>query len=270
MTRPSGAPACCASAKSRSCSTPPRRWRAWRSPSGDRLAIVTNGGGAGVLATDRLIEQGGHLATLSDDTIAKLNAVLPPTWSHANPIDIIGDADAERYGNAVTVLMQDDNVDGLLVMYCPTAISTAAETAQGLIGALARPELARQEECVRLLDGRSECRGWPRKIRRRADAGLRDAGTRGARLHVSGALPPEPATAAGDPILGRCRARRPMSSGRGTIVRQVLDDGREWLDAAEATAFLDLLRHSLGAHRSRAPMRRRPPRWRRASRVRWR
>src|SRR5450759_1142314 len=105
-------------------------------------AIVSNGGGAGVLATDRLIEQGGHLATLGDDTIAKLNAVLPPTWSHANPIDIIGDADAERYGNAVSALMQDDNVDGLLVMYCPTAISTAAETAQGLIDVLARPALA--------------------------------------------------------------------------------------------------------------------------------
>ena len=74
---------------------------------GDRLAIVTNGGGAGVLATDRLIEEGGHLATLDAATIDKLNAVLPPTWSHANPVDIIGDADAERYAKAVGVLMQD-------------------------------------------------------------------------------------------------------------------------------------------------------------------
>ena len=64
---------------------------------GNRLAIVTNGGGAGVLATDRLIEEGGRLATLGPDTIGKLNAVLPATWSHANPVDIIGDADADRY-----------------------------------------------------------------------------------------------------------------------------------------------------------------------------
>ena len=74
---------------------------------GDRLAIVTNGGGAGVLATDRLIEEGGRLATLEPATIDKLNAVLPPTWSHANPVDIIGDADAERYAKALTVVMED-------------------------------------------------------------------------------------------------------------------------------------------------------------------
>ena len=69
---------------------------------GNRLAIVTNGGGAGVLATDRLIEEGGRLAALSPATIDKLNAVLPATWSHGNPIDIIGDADAERYAKALS------------------------------------------------------------------------------------------------------------------------------------------------------------------------
>ena len=90
------------------------------SQRGNRLAIVTNGGGAGVLATDRLIEEGGRLSSLSPDTITKLNIVLPPTWSHANPIDIIGDADAERYANAVNLVMRDANVDALLVAYCPT------------------------------------------------------------------------------------------------------------------------------------------------------
>ena len=106
--------------------------------SGNRLAIVTNGGGAGVLATDWLIEQGGKLATLGADTIAKLDAVLPPTWSHANPVDIIGDADAERYARAVEIMLQDNDNDGLLVAYCPTAIGSAAEAAQGLIGALSK------------------------------------------------------------------------------------------------------------------------------------
>ena len=107
---------------------------------GNRLAIVTNGGGAGVLATDRLIEEGGRLAPLAPETISKLNSMLPPTWSHANPVDIIGDAGAERYANAVSVLMQDETVDALLVAYCPTAVATSDEAAKGLIGAMAQPD----------------------------------------------------------------------------------------------------------------------------------
>ena len=89
-----------------------------RSPQrGNRLAIVTNGGGAGVLATDRLIEEGGRLAELKPDTIAKLNSVLPTTWSHGNPIDIIGDADAARYANALDIVMGDDTIDAAVVLY---------------------------------------------------------------------------------------------------------------------------------------------------------
>lgn len=103
---------------------------------GNRLAIVTNGGGAGVLATDRLIEEGGKLAPMSVETLDKLNAVLPTTWSHANPVDIIGDADADRYAKSVGVLMDDKDVDALLVAYCPTAIVSAEDAAQGLVGAL--------------------------------------------------------------------------------------------------------------------------------------
>lgn len=74
---------------------------------GDRLAILTNGGGAGVLATDTLIDEGGHLAPLAPETIAALNAVLPKTWSHANPVDIIGDADGARYGAAAAAVLSD-------------------------------------------------------------------------------------------------------------------------------------------------------------------
>jgi acetyltransferase len=105
---------------------------------GDRLVIVTNGGGAGVLATDRLIEEGGHLAALDAATMDNLNKVLPSTWSHGNPVDIIGDADADRYAKAVGVMMRAPNVDALLVAYCPTAIASAGEAAKGLIGALAQ------------------------------------------------------------------------------------------------------------------------------------
>lgn len=107
-------------------------------PRGSRLGIVTNGGGAGVLATDRLIAEGGQLAVLSAATVSKLDAKLPATWSRANPIDIIGDADATRYANAVGILMEDPDIDALLVIYCPTAIASSLDAAKGLISALAQ------------------------------------------------------------------------------------------------------------------------------------
>jgi acetyltransferase len=108
-----------------------------RHPGGDRLAILTNGGGVGVLATDALIEQGGHLAELSADTIASLNRVLPPTWSRGNPVDIIGDAPASRYGEALAMLSQDSNVDAILVLNCPTAIASGSDAARAVIEATA-------------------------------------------------------------------------------------------------------------------------------------
>ncbi|NMM45836.1 bifunctional acetate--CoA ligase family protein/GNAT family N-acetyltransferase [Rhodospirillaceae bacterium KN72] len=90
---------------------------------GDRLAILSNGGGIGVLATDSLIEQGGHLSDLEPETLEKLNGVLPPTWSKGNPIDIIGDAPPSRYADALEVLLKDKHSDAVLVLNCPTAIS---------------------------------------------------------------------------------------------------------------------------------------------------
>ena len=75
--------------------------------SGRRLAILTNGGGIGVLAVDRLVDLGGTLAAISPETLSRLDAVLPPTWSRANPVDIIGDADAARYEVALEALLAD-------------------------------------------------------------------------------------------------------------------------------------------------------------------
>lgn len=103
---------------------------------GDRLAILTNGGGVGVLATDTLIEKDGSLATLSNETIEKLTQILPPTWSHTNPIDIIGDADGNRYGQTMSILLEDKGVDAILVMNCPTAIASCTEAAQAVIEAV--------------------------------------------------------------------------------------------------------------------------------------
>lgn len=93
-----------------------------RTYRGKRLAIITNGGGPGVLATDALAELGGHVATLSQETIAQLDKLLPITWSRGNPIDMIGDAPAERYGDAIRLAAADPGVDALLVLHVPTAL----------------------------------------------------------------------------------------------------------------------------------------------------
>ncbi|QSA97401.1 bifunctional acetate--CoA ligase family protein/GNAT family N-acetyltransferase [Methylococcus sp. EFPC2] len=102
---------------------------------GNRLAIITNAGGPGVMATDRAVEQGIKLAELSPDTRTKLDAVLPKTWSHNNPVDILGDATPERYQAAVEACLADDQIDGLLVMLTPQAMTAPTEAAKAVIKA---------------------------------------------------------------------------------------------------------------------------------------
>jgi len=100
--------------------------------AGDRLGIVTNGGGLGVLAVDALMDHGGRLAGLSDETRTRLDAVLPATWSGGNPIDIIGDADAARYAAAMEAALDDREIDAVLVMNCPTALLPSLDAAEAV------------------------------------------------------------------------------------------------------------------------------------------
>ena len=109
-----------------------------KSPPGKRLAILTNGGGIGVLAVDRLVELGGIPAEISPATRDKLDAVLPPTWSKSNPIDIVGDADPARYAAALEVLLADTNNDAVLVMNVQTAIARADDIAAAVIGVVGK------------------------------------------------------------------------------------------------------------------------------------
>ena len=102
-------------------------------PTGNRLAIVTNGGGPGVMATDCAVDLGLEMATLSDSTIEKLNLVLPATWSHSNPVDIIGDAQADRFHHAVKACLEDPNVDGVLTILTPQAMTKPLEAANAVI-----------------------------------------------------------------------------------------------------------------------------------------
>lgn len=104
---------------------------------GERLAILTNGGGPGVLATDALIDVEGTLADLAPATLAALDAALPATWSRGNPVDIIGDAPPARYADALTALLADPNTDAVLVLNCPTAVADSTEAARAVIAAAA-------------------------------------------------------------------------------------------------------------------------------------
>lgn len=104
--------------------------------AGDRLAILTNGGGVGVLATDVLMDKQGRLAELAPETIARLDGVLPRTWSRNNPVDIIGDAPPDRYADALRILLADKGVDALLVLNCPTAVASSTEAARAVVDTL--------------------------------------------------------------------------------------------------------------------------------------
>ncbi len=99
-------------------------------PKGNRLAIITNAGGPGVMATDAIIKNGCKLASLSNEAMAKLDKVLPKHWSRNNPIDVLGDAPPERYEDALNIVLKEKNVDGVIVILSPQAITKPAEVAK--------------------------------------------------------------------------------------------------------------------------------------------
>src|SRR5574339_1012760 len=101
-------------------------------PEGNRLTILTNAGGPGVLATDALITNGGELANLSAETMEAFNQLLPAAWSHNNPVDILGDASPERYARALEIAAKDPNSDGILVILTPQAMTDPTKTAEEL------------------------------------------------------------------------------------------------------------------------------------------
>ena len=106
-------------------------------PAGRRLAIVTNGGALGVLAADALLDLRGELAPLPAATVERLSAVLPAAWSHANPIDIVGDADPERFKAALGLVLDAAVADGVVVLHCPTAVSHGVAAARVVIETVA-------------------------------------------------------------------------------------------------------------------------------------
>jgi acetyltransferase len=220
---------------------------------GERLAVLTNGGGAGVLASDAIEAAGGRLAVLSRDTVARLDQVLPRTWSRSNPVDIIGDAPGQRYAAALEGLLGDDGVDAVLVLNCPTALAAPAEAARAVVDALAAfpPALRR---------GRNVFTAWL--------GGQSAAAAR--RLFGAARLPtydtPEEAVTG---FLHRVRYERnqallleappvrpnpavpDIAAAKGAIAA-ALAAGRDWLDPGEVEAVLAAYRIPLPASRHAA------------------
>jgi acetyltransferase len=127
-------------------------------PRGDRLAIVTNGGGPGVLAADRAADLRLPLAELSQSTLDSLSQALPANWSLGNPVDLIGDADAKRYGAAVAACLADDGVDGVLAVLTPQAMTAPTEAAHAVVACRknsTKPLLAAWMGEEQVIEGRS-------------------------------------------------------------------------------------------------------------------
>ncbi len=127
-------------------------------PAGPRLAVVTNAGGPGVIATDALIAQQGVLAALSPETVARLEEALPPAWSRGNPVDVLGDANSKRIEKAAGIVLADPGVDALLVIVTPQAMTNPTATAR-VLGRLA--EQSRKPLLAAWLGGRAMREGLP-------------------------------------------------------------------------------------------------------------
>ncbi len=126
-------------------------------PKGRRMAILTNAGGPAVLASDALVESGGLLSEISPSAIETLNTFLPAAWSHSNPVDVLGDASAERYARALKTVEADPNVDGLMVLLTPQSMTDATATAKALVEAakdIKKPILASWMGAASVQEGR--------------------------------------------------------------------------------------------------------------------
>ena len=144
-TQPSAAAAFCASTASPTSSSWPTCWPNSRVPRGKRLCILTNAGGPGVLATDALVNGGGELADLSPETMEAFDEILPAHWSHNNPVDILGDAEPERYAKSLEIAAKDPSIDGMLVVLTPQEMTDPTQIAEKLkpyAKSLGKPVLA--------------------------------------------------------------------------------------------------------------------------------
>lgn len=208
-----------------------------RAVPGKRLAILTNGGGIGVLATDRLIDLGGVPAELSAETRAKLDVLLPASWSKSNPVDIVGDADATRYLAALDALLADKGNDAVLAINVPTALASSAETAAAVAEFLKarrtrvmnpKPVLALWVGAGDSVTGAFDRAGIPHYATETAAVhGFMNLVRYGEAVKILMNTPPSlPEHFAPDREAARA------------VVARALEDGRNWLDPIEAAQLL--------------------------------
>ncbi len=204
---------------------------------GPRLAILTNGGGPGVMAADRAADLQVPLAKLDRQTIEKLSAVLPPHWSHNDPIDILGDATAERYGAATGILLADDNVDGILVLLTPQAMTDPTACAESVIAAAGnnrKPVLAAWlgQNLVREARLRFAAAGIPHFVN--PESGVNAFGYLAAYRSNQNALLQAPSPLS--------QKRAPDVAGARLIIEQAMSEKRFTLGNTEAKAVLKAFR----------------------------
>ena len=203
---------------------------------GKRLAILTNGGGIGILAVDRLVDLGGTLADISPATILKLDSALPPTWSHANPVDIAGDADPARYVAALEGLIADPANDAILVMNVPTSLASAPSAATAVAAAARayRNSMVRTKPIFAVWVGTSaavtpifEAAGIPVREQIQAVHGF---------MHLVRYREAQDALMATPPSLPQ--DFKPDLTTARTVIANAVQRGRTWLDPIEMTRLL--------------------------------
>jgi acetyltransferase len=206
-------------------------------PRGDRLAVITNGGGPGVMAADRAADLELPLATLSPATVAKLQAALPPNWSHGNPVDLIGDAGPERYRAALAACLEDPGVDGIVTILTPQAMTEPQAVASAVIAAAngsTKPVVACWMGGTSVVTGRNLLRAAGFSVFRLPEMAVEAFAYLAQFYRNQRALleAPPPLVHSEPPDLEAARG----------IVRRALGEGRSVLDATESKDLLDAFR----------------------------
>jgi acetyltransferase len=206
-------------------------------PQGKRLAIITNGGGPGAMAADRAGDLEIPLAELSASTMQKLNATMPPTWSQRNPVDIEGDATPKRYYDAILAVAEDPEVDGVLVMLSPQAMTQPMEVAKAVI----EVDLLTAKPILTCWMGEEQVHQARSAARRSRHSLVPHAGNRDRALlpHLDLLLEPEAPAADAAPL---SKHSRPETEGAKMLIEAVLHERRKLLSEMESKAILRAFR----------------------------
>src|ERR1700736_1416175 len=204
---------------------------------GKRLAILTNGGGIGVLAVDRLADLGGTLAEISPETMKKLDAALPPIWSRADPVDIAGDADGARYTAAFEALLEDPENDAVLVMNVPTALDSAEAAAKSIAATAQahRRKLIRAKPIFAVWVGSNDAATPIFEAARIPNYATESDAVRGF-MHLVRYREALEALMATPPSLPQ--DFKPDVGAARAVIEGAMQDGRAWLDPIEVTRLL--------------------------------